>query len=657
MCGIAGQVNLDWSTPVDRGLLQRMAGTLAHRGPDDEGLFVDGPVGLASRRLAIIDLSPQGHMPMSNHEGTLWITFNGEVYNFQELRDELAAKGYRFRSRTDTEVVVHLYQEYGVACLQRLRGMFAFAIWDARAQTLFLARDRLGKKPLSYYLDGKTFRFASEPKAILVDSEVPREPDELALHYYLTYQYVPSPHSAFRGFRKLPPAHYLLLERGRAPQVERYWKLHYGRKIRASERELCEEIRRRLRDAVSIRMVSDVPLGAFLSGGLDSSAVVAMMSAVSRQPVKTFSIGFEEAPYNELPYARQVAQRFQTEHHEFIVKPNAMDVLPQLVWHYNEPYADSSALPTWYLSRLARQHVTVALNGDAGDENFAGYPRHLAIQLVHWFHQLPRGMRKGVMQLSRLIPDGLPPQHLLQSGKRFVGRLLETTAEREYGRWISHFTDAVKLELYTEEFRARVGGCDSLGPLLEVFRSSDATDHIEAALDADVNMYLPDDLLVKVDIASMAHGLEARSPLLDHVFMEFVASIPRRQKVRYGVKKHLFKKAMTGLLPREIIHREKQGFGVPIDRWFRQELRGLAHETLLSRRSLARGYFRPEAVRRLIEEHAAGRANWHHQLWNLLMLELWHQMFIDQAPSPPDRTAADGIHDDMPVMSSGSRAS
>ena len=354
-----------------------------------------------------------------------------------------------------------------------------------------------------------------------------------------------------------------------------------------------------------------------------------------RQPVNTFSIGFEEEAYNELPYARRIAAQFGTRHREFIVKPDATSVLPELVWHYNEPFADSSALPTYYLSKLAREHVTVVLTGDAGDENFAGYPRHLAIQWVHWFCQLPRGVRRAAAQAARLIPAGLPPAHLLQFVKRFVGRLSDTSAPREYGRWISHFSDAVKSPLYTAQFQEQVGGIESLGPLLAVFAASDADNLVEAALDADVNMYLPDDLLVKVDIASMAHGLEARSPLLDHPFMEFVASIPMKAKVRFGVKKYLFKQAMTGVLPREIIHREKQGFGVPIDRWFRTDLRELAADTLLSQRARARGYFKPDAVRRLIEEHVAGRAQWHHQLWNLLMLELWHQMFIDRAPAAP----------------------
>jgi len=641
MCGIVGKLNHDAAAPVDPELLRRMADTIRHRGPDDDGVFTDGPVGLASRRLAIIDLSAQGHMPMSNEDGSLWIVFNGEIYNFQALREELIARGHRFRSRTDSEVVVHLYEAYGIDCVQRLRGMFAFAIWDRRTRALVLARDRLGKKPLFYAETAAGFVFASEPKAMLADPSVPREPDRVALHYYLTYQYVPSPYSAFRGFKKLPPAHTLVVRPGHAPALRRYWKLSYAHKVHRSERQLCEELCWRLREAVRIRMVSDVPLGAFLSGGLDSSAVVAMMSQLSTQPVKTFSIGFDEPGYNELPYARQVAQLFKTEHHEFVVRPKAVELLPALVWHYNEPYADSSALPTYYLSRLARTHVTVALNGDAGDENFAGYPRHVAIRLVQAFHRLPAGVRAGLAAAAGLIPASLPPRHPLRYARRFLSRLPETTPAREYGRWISHFTDAMKADLYAPAFHDEVGGIDSLGPLLDVFAASDAPDVVESALDADVNLYLPDDLLVKVDIASMAHSLEARSPLLDHELMEFVASIPARQKVRFGVKKYLFKRAMAGVLPREIIHREKQGFGVPIDRWFRGELADMAQDTLLSTRALSRGYFRRDAVARLLDEHRRGTAQWHHHLWNLLMLELWHQMFIDQPASPTSAPAAE----------------
>lgn len=629
MCGIAGKLHLDGSQ-ADPHLLTKMAEAIRHRGPDDQGVMTAGPVGLATCRLAILDLSAQGHQPMANEDQTIWITFNGEIYNFQELRDELEAKGHRFRSKTDTEVIVHLYQEMGVECLRRLRGMFAFAIWDSRTRTLFVARDRIGKKPLFYYVDDKAFLFASEPKAILADPSVPAEPDPEAIHYYLTYQYVPSPWSAFRGFRKLPPAHYLLVRDGQV-RVERYWRLQYQPKIHRPEGELCEELRHRIREAIKLRLISDVPLGAFLSGGIDSSTVVAFMSEFSRGPVKTFSIGFEEQAYNELPYARQVAKLFGTDHHEFIVRPNAIEILPALVWHYNEPYADSSALPTYYLSKLAREHVTVALNGDAGDENFAGYHRHLAIRLACLADRLPGPVRRGLSAIGHMMPD--PGNRQLRRVRRFL-RNIPDDARRTYGRWISHFTDAHKAQLYTEEFLARVGGTDSLGPLMRAFEESDAPDLVDAVLSVDVAMYLPDDLLVKVDIASMAHSLEARSPLLDHQLMEFAASIPSHQKIHGWTKKYIFKKAMAGILPPEIINREKMGFGVPIDHWFRHDLREMATDTLLSARASGRGYFKPDAVRRLLEDHASGREDYSAHLWNLLMLELWHQMFVDRTLAP-----------------------
>jgi asparagine synthase (glutamine-hydrolysing) len=496
-----------------------MTWQLRHRGPDDWGVFTDGPVGLGSRRLAIIDLSAQGHQPLCNEDGSVWIVFNGEIYNFQELRTELLARGHRFRSHTDTEVVVHLYEEHGVECLQRLRGMFALAIWDRPRRTLVLARDRLGKKPLFYHLDAKGLRFASEPKAILGDPAVAVEPDPTAIHYYLTYTHVPSPMSAFQGFRKLPPAHYLTVRDG-SVQVRRYWRLRYQPKVRGREEELCEELRHRLLEAVRLRMISDVPLGAFLSGGIDSSAVVAFMCQLSGRAVRTFSIGFEEDEYNELPYARRVARLFGTDHHEFVVKPNAVDILPELVWYYNEPYADSSALPTYYLSKLAREYVTVALNGDAGDESFAGYEAYRSMQRAQRLNRLPVWVRRGLAQAARLVPDSLPHEHLLRRGKRFIDHPLEDLY-RKYGRGISCFTDEMKAGTYTEEFYARVGELDSLSPALDVLATTDASDPVEAVQDLDVNLTLPDDLLVKVDIASMAHGLEARSPLCDHLVMEF----------------------------------------------------------------------------------------------------------------------------------------
>ena len=632
MCGIAGKLFFDSSRKVAPGLLARMNRVLAHRGPDDSGIFHDGPVGLAHRRLSIIDLSQAGHQPMSNAAGTLWITYNGEIYNFQELRSELERDGVVFRSKTDTEVILALYERYGIECVQRLRGMFAFAIWDGRTRTLFLARDRLGKKPLHYYWDAEKFLFASEPKGILQDPQVPAEPDFPSIHHYLTFGYVPSPHSAFRGFRKLPPAHYLVVQDGQV-QVERYWRLRYEPKVHLSEKELCDELLARLREAVRLRMISDVPLGAFLSGGIDSSTVVALMSEVSSGPVKTFSIGFEEQEYNELRFARMVAERYRTDHHEFIVKPDALAILPDLVWHYNEPYADSSAIPTYYLAKMTREHVTVALNGDAGDENFAGYERYLAARLAARYDRLPGVLRKSLERVVAALPEAGHVRGLYRRGKRFLAAASKEP-KRRYAQWVCTFSGVWKDELYEPAFREAMARFDSDDLLLQAYESAGTTDFLDATLGVDVVTYLPDDLLVKVDIASMAHSLEARSPLVDHLFMEFAASIPSALKLRGRTKKYLFKQAVRDLLPAAVIDRPKMGFGVPLDRWFRRELRDLAYDILLSRRSLGRGLFREDMVRLLLDEHRDGRANWHFQIWSLLILELWFQRFIDCRDQP-----------------------
>jgi len=637
MCGIGGKLYFDPTRPVEREVLERMNAAQAHRGPDDAGIYCQGPIGLAHRRLSIIDLSPAGHQPMANEDGTVWIVFNGEIYNFQELRPDLLRRGHRFRSQTDTEVLLHLYEEYGVHCLQYLRGMFAFAIWDGSRRQLFLARDRLGKKPLCYQRDGEALRFASEVKALLQDPTVEARPDPAGISHYLTYGYVPSPGSAFQGVRKLPPAHYLLWRDGTL-EVVRYWRLRRDRKRERPEEEWCREILARLEEAVRLRLISDVPLGAFLSGGIDSSVVVALMSRASGGPVKTFSIGFEEPEYDELRYARLVAEQYATDHHELVVRPDAVAILPKLAWHYDEPFGDSSAVPTYYVAQMTRQYVTVALNGDAGDENFGGYDRYVASLLARSFDHWPAAglWRQGIRWGLALWPSPGGRRSLRSRGRRFLEGLTEQP-ERRYARWFCHFYGERKEELCRPEFRAAWGQDDALEVLLTAYRQSDGADFLDATLGVDAALYLPDDLLVKVDIASMAHSLEARSPFLDHEFMEFAATIPSDLKVRGRVKKHILKRALAGLLPEAILHRPKMGFGVPIDHWFRHELRELAYDTLLGPRCLARGYFRPEILQRLLDEHTRGTANWHYLLWNLLMLELWHRTFVDGDGELADR--------------------
>ncbi len=628
MCGICGKINLN-NEPIDEALLRKMTSCLSHRGPDDEGLYIKGNVSLGHRRLSIIDLSQFAHQPMSNEDGTIWIVYNGEIYNFLELRDVLIKKGHTFRSRSDTETIIHLYEEYGPECLVYLKGMFAFALWDVKKQLLFLARDRIGKKPLYYWHSPNTFVFVSEIKSILQDDNFQRKPDYTAIHHYLTYQYVPSPWTAFEGIKKLPAAHYLVLKNGNI-EVKRYWKLSYLPKHTIKEKDLKAEIIERLKEAVRIRLISDVPLGAFLSGGIDSSTVVALMSGIMKEPVKTFSIGFKEEKYNELGYARMIAEKFRTDHTEFIVEPKAVEILDKLVWHYNEPFADSSAIPTYYVSKLAREHVTVILNGDGGDENFAGYGRYKANQVSGFMHSfVPLPLARLVYPLVRLIPHGKDPDNFFWRLKRFLQEYTNTPELRN-AQWLCHFTTEMKEDIYTDDFLCRFANTDSFELILNRCGEAEADSFLDRVLYADVMMYLPDDLLVKVDVASMANSLEARSPFLDHEFMEFAAGIPAEMKLKGLTTKYILKEALRNILPDEVLFREKMGFGVPIDYWFRNELKGMVYDTLLSEKAVSRGYFKKESIKKILDEHVSEKWNWHNHIWNLLMLELWHRMFIDE---------------------------
>lgn len=630
MCGIAGRANLSTGAPADEDIVRRMCDLIAHRGPDGQGTWSAGPAALGHRRLAIIDLSPGGHQPMVSHDGRYCITFNGEIYNFLELRRELAGKGYAFRSQSDTEVLLAAYAEYGTSCLPRLRGMFAFAVWDVRDRVLFAARDRLGKKPLFYRLHKDGLSFASEPKAFLAEPDFVVRPNLQAIGHYLSLQSVPAPLSAFEGVSKLPPAHYLVY-RGGEPEVRRYWKLSYRTKFQGSEDDAAERLTGLLRDAVRLRLVSDVPLGAFLSGGIDSGTIVALMSELGTGPVKTFSIGFEEEGFDELTYARLVAQRYGTDHHEFVVKADAAAVLPKLVWHYGEPFADPSALPTYYLSELTRRHVTVALNGDAGDENFAGYGRYLmAPRDLAWW-RLPAPARRVAASAAELLAGRANSLSVPGRASRWL-RVRAGTMEEYQARRLMQFDSEEKLELCTPEFLAETPVSTST-LVAEWYAESDGDDLLDRTLDVDVRGYLPDALLVKVDIATMAVGLEGRSPLLDHTIAEFAASLPPDLKVRNGVKKYLLKKVSGVLLPPEIVGRPKKGFSVPVGEWFRGGLREMLYDTLLSGSALRRGLFRPEAVTRIAKDHIEGKQDNREQLWNLLMLELWWRRFVDEAPA------------------------
>jgi asparagine synthase (glutamine-hydrolysing) len=633
MCGICGQVRRD-GRPVQGEILERMCHAQRHRGPDSRGIHLDGQVGLGIQRLRVIDLET-GDQPIFNEDGTVAVVLNGEIYNYRELRDRLLASGHRFATQADTEVIPHLYEEEGPNCVRSLNGMFGLAIWDSRRRRLVLARDRVGKKPLFYSLRPEALSFASELRALLQDPEVPSELDYRALDAYLALRWIPAPFSAFRAVKKLPPASVLVLEEGRA-RIERYWRLDYARKREVGHaNEVFQEIREGIRRSVRRRMIADVPLGAFLSGGIDSSAVVAAMAEASSQPIRTFSIGFAHDRYDELSKARLIAERFGTNHEELIVDPRAVEIVPKIARHYGEPFADSSAIPTFYVSELARRHVTVGLTGDGGDESFAGYARYVSGLAHHRVESLPLALRRGL----GAVVDHVPPSPRIDSWasriRRFGNAAALTPAER-HAAYLTHLPASERLALYSPGFSERVGA-----PLIPEFltaRWQEATgrDPLDRMLEVDVGTYLPDDLLVKMDIASMAHSLEARSPLLDHEFMELAASLPRCLKVHGMQKKVGLRAALRGWIPDSILDAPKQGFVVPIAEWLRGELRELAYDALLDPTAQGRGYFRPESVRRLLDRHVEGIEDRSQAIWTLLMFELWHREMVDgpRDPSP-----------------------
>ena len=637
MCGIVGQVR-SGGAPVARGLIESMCAALEHRGPDSRGVHLSPGAGLGIQRLRVIDLET-GDQPIGNEDGTVAVVLNGEIYNYRELRTELRAKGHVFATQSDTEVIVHLYEELGPNCVRHLHGMFALAIWDARSRRLVLARDRVGKKPLFYAERNGVLSFASELNALMHDPDLPREVDLEALDRYLTYLYVPAPFSAFRGVRKLPPATTLVWENGHST-LERYWRLDYSRKWEGRDvTELHEQIRTAIRAAVRKRLVADVPLGAFLSGGIDSSAVVAAMAREATGRVKTFSIGFDDERFNELPYAREVARIFDTEHHEFVVQPDAMEILPKIVRHYGEPFGDSSAVPSFYLAELTRQHVTVALNGDGGDESFAGYTRYVANNLAARLDWLPLPLRR----LARAAGGGLPASTDVSSPVSRARRLTRGMALRpgaRYGSYVSCFDDAQRADLYTPELRDQVAGSDPGGLVEEVWAGASGDAPLDRMLEVDVTTYLPGDLLVKMDIATMAYALEARSPLLDHELMEMAAAIPAELKLRGRRKKAVLRDALREWLPDALLDRPKQGFSIPAARWFRGDLCAFTREVLLDPRTRERGYFRPEAVTGLLDRHEIGAADESPRIWSLLVLELWHREFADHTGVPVLAVAA-----------------
>ena len=625
MCGIAGFAESSTSgarRDADAALVRRMCGVIRHRGPDDEGVRVEPGVGLGMRRLSIIDLST-GHQPIANEDETVWIVFNGEIYNYRELRRELDAAGHRFSTASDTETIVHAYEQWGEQAFSRLRGMFGVAIWDRQRRTLWLARDRAGIKPLYYTeRDGRLY-FGSEIKSLIAAGAVDREIDVEALDHYFSFLYTPRDASIFKGVRKLPPGHLLQWTDGRA-RVAKYWELSADESFGGTEADAAAALRSVLADAVRSHMVSDVPLGAFLSGGLDSSTVVGLRAEASSTPVKTFSIGFGEPKYDELEHARAVAEHFHTDHHEMVVRPDALSILDRLVAHFDEPFADSSAIPTWYVSEIARRHVTVVLSGDGGDELFGGYDRYLPHPRVAQFDGLPiPGKRQVARALWPLLPHGA-------RGKSFL-RHVSRDAEGRYLDSVAFFQRDEKRALYAGDLRHALRDADAERILGRQFTRFAALPEHSQMMRFDFETYLPEDVLTKVDRMSMAHSIESRVPLLDNEVVEFAAALPASWKIRNGRRKHILKEAVRGLLPASILDRRKQGFAVPLGVWFRGGLTDIYRDVLASPRARQRGYFEPAFVDRLMHEHVSGARDHELRLWQLLVFELWHRLYVDAA--------------------------
>jgi asparagine synthase (glutamine-hydrolysing) len=632
MCGICGVAPVDTSRAVDRDVLRGMNEAIRHRGPDSDGFHFAPGIGLAARRLAIIDLVT-GDQPVANEAGTIVAVFNGEIYNYRELRRDLESRGHSFASDVDTEVLVHLYEEQGDDCVDRLRGMFAFAIWDAPKARLLLARDRVGKKPLYYAEHDGALIFGSELKCVLRYPGIPRDVDLEAIHHYLTLQYVPDPWSAFSAVRKLPPAHRLTWCSGRI-SIERYWDLDFEPKLEVADGELLETVRDTVSEAVSVRLISDVPLGAHLSGGIDSSIVVGLMATLGGSAVKTFSVGFHENAFSELGQARLIADRFGTDHHELMIAPDATAVLPRMVEHFDEPFADPAAIPLWYLSEFTRRTVTVALNGDGGDEAFGGYQRYYADRVADLYRAVPAALRNAALDpLLHLIPTdtAAPIERSYAAAVRLIPRAARLSNAASVVRWGSYFNEAEKAALYREDATVALLQSPS-ARLLEVsFASAQARNRLDRTLYTDIHNYLPGALLVKADRMTMAHSLEARSPFLDHRLLELAARLPTRWKVRGRSTKRVLRTAFADLLPAPLRRRGKVGFGVPLAAWLRGPLHDAARDLLLGSDARVDEFLKTDHIAELIRQNRDGTADHGKRIWALLNLECWLRQYVPVA--------------------------
>jgi asparagine synthase (glutamine-hydrolysing) len=626
MCGIAGIFECDGSAEISRELVHRMNETILHRGPDDEGIFVGPGIGLGFRRLSIIDIAG-GHQPISNEDGCIWVMLNGEIYNYPELRKELLQRGHILSTRSDTETIVHLYEEYGENCFARLRGMFAIVVWDSRERKLLLARDRVGKKPLFYSCNRKRVLFGSELKAILAGDALACEIDAEALCDYFSFGYIPAPKTIYRDVRKVLPGHYVVVSSDGSLADKSFWELSFRETEDRSEEEWCERIRHQLCEATRIRLVSDVPLGAFLSGGIDSSCVVATMARLMNKPVTTCSIGFNVPEFDESQYARRVAERFHALHHEQVVEPDALAIVDKLAWHFDEPFADSSAIPTYYVSGIARKHVTVALGGDGGDENFAGYRRYFFDTMENRLRaRIPAGVRSRIFgPLGQWYPALAWAPRMFRAKATFQS--LARNPMEGYFNSISIFRPSEKPKLLSTDFSRQLKDYDSIEVLRYHYDRAGTNDPLSRIQYVDIKTYLSDDILTKVDRASMAVSLEVRAPLLDHCLMEMLVRIPSSLKLRGRESKYILKKAMETTLPPDILHRNKQGFAVPLSRWFRDELKDMAHATIFDHRD---GILNPRYLERIWSEHQRGTFDRSAYLWSVLMFRKWQTTFTSR---------------------------
>jgi len=631
MCGICGIVNVEKEHLVKHEDIRSMCRVMIHRGPDDEGIWVSGNAGLGMRRLSIIDLVT-GNQPISNEDKSVWIVCNGEIYNHKELGSDLKQKGHVFRTQSDVESILHAYEEYGEECSKHLNGMFAFIIWDEPKNRLLISRDRIGKKPLYYYHDKSRFICGSELKAILQIKNIPREIDLEALDHYLTFEYIPGPLTIFRDIKKVMQGHYLVLQDGKI-QTRAYWNIQENHSNH-NLAELKQHIRELLQDSVKIRLMSDVPLGAFLSGGIDSSIIVALMARVMDRPVKTFSIGFEESTYNELEYTRIIARRFKTEHHEFIIKPDAISLTEKLLGYLDEPLGDFSIFPTYLVSKMAREYVTVALSGDGGDELFAGYDTYIADKMASYYQRMPKSVQNGlVTKFVNSIPPSAKKKGFVNRSKRFIeGTLLPNRLR--HARWMIFFQQNEKDLLYNENLKKNLSDTDPYHYLYSYFDEAkryDPKDELNQQLYVDIKTYLVDDILVKVDRMSMAESIEARAPFLDYRFVELISSIPGNLKLKGMKTKWILKDAMKDLLPREILTRGKEGFSIPIKNWLQNELKPMMMDILSSDRIASGGLFNSRYIDKMKIEHLDGTQNHSHRLWALMVFEIWKDKYLKPA--------------------------